>query len=90
MKKISYEDALALIGDYVDRLKLENKLDPKKDEFTVILPLEDREGVIFNVSKDENRERKVSVNISANIILMKKAKNTTLSIFERVSKWQKK
>lgn len=86
MKKISYEDALALIGDYVDRLKLENKLDPKKDEFTVILPLEDREGVIFNVSKDENRERKVSVNISDNIILMKKAKNTTLSIFERVSK----
>lgn len=86
MKKISYEDALALIGDYVDRLKLENKLDPKKDEFTVILPLEDREGVIFNVSKDENRERKVSINIYDNIILMKKAKNTTLSIFERVSK----
>lgn len=86
MKKISYEDALALIEDYVDRLKLENKLDPKKDEFTVILPLEDREGVIFNVSKDENRERKVSVNISNNIILMKKVKNTTLSIFERVSK----
>lgn len=86
MKKISYEDALALIGDYVDRLKLENKLDPKKDEFTVILPLEDREGVIFNVSKDKNRERKVSVNISDNIILMKKVKNTTLSIFE-VEDW---
>jgi hypothetical protein len=81
MKTISYDNAIKLINNYTDKLARENKLDPKTDEFTVVLPLEDREGLILNVAADENGQRKVKINISDNILIMHKVKNTGLTIF---------
>lgn len=40
MKAISYENAIQAIAKYVDKLAKERKLQPKKDDFTVVLPLE--------------------------------------------------
>lgn len=82
MKIINYEKAMKLISNYIERLSHEKKLNPKEDKFTVLLPLEDRQGVLFDVSVDDSGERKVSINISDNIIVMKKAKNTVLNVFD--------
>lgn len=81
MKLISYDNAIKLINNYTDKLARENKLDPKTDEFTVVLPLEDREGLILNVAADKNGERKVKIDISDNILIMHKVKNTGLTFF---------
>lgn len=83
MRKISYDNAIKLINNYTDKLARENKLDPKIDEFTVVLPLEDREGLVLNVRADENGKRKVEINVSDNILIMNKVKNTVLTIFNK-------
>lgn len=83
MKKISYDNAVKLINNYTDKLARENKLDPKIDEFTVVLPLEDREGLVLNVTADENGKRKVKIDVSDNILIMNKVKNTVLTVFNK-------
>lgn len=82
MKVISYENAIQAIAKYVDKLAKERKLQPKKDDFTVVLPLEKHQAVIAEVGENDDGERQVSYQVTETVFLMKKMKNTVLSIFE--------
>lgn len=82
MKAISYENAIQAIAKYVDKLAKEGKLQAKKDNFTIVLPLERRQVVIMRVAENDNGERQVSFDISDCVFTMKQMKNTVLNIFE--------
>ena len=82
MKAISYENAIQAIAKYVDKLAKERKLQPKKDDFTVVLPLEKHQAVIAEVGENDDGERQVSYQVTETVFLMKKMKNTVLNIFE--------
>lgn len=82
MKAISYENAIQAIAKYVDKLAKERKLQPQKDDFTVVLPLEKHQAVIAEVGENDDGERQVSYQVTETVFLMKKMKNTVLSIFE--------
>lgn len=82
MKAISYENAIQEIAKYVDKLAKERKLQPKKDDFTVALPLEKQQAVIAEVGEADDGKRRVSYQITETVFLMEKMKNTTLNIFE--------
>ena len=82
MKVISYENTIQEIAKYVDKLAKEHKLQPKKDDFTVVLPLEKHQAVIAEVGENDDGKRRVSYQITETVFIMKKMKNTTLSIFE--------
>lgn len=81
VKVISYEKAIQEISKYVARLAKERKLQPKKDDFTVVLPLEKHQAVIAKVGEDDDGVRRVSYEITETVFLMKKMKTTVLSIF---------
>lgn len=82
MKAISYENAIQAIAKYVDKLAKERKLQPQKDDFTVVLPLEKHQAVIAEVGENDDGERQVSYQVTETVFLMKKMKNIVLSIFE--------
>lgn len=82
MKSISYDTAIQKIYKYTDRLAKEGKLQTKKDDFTVVLPLEKHQAVIAEVGENDDGERQVSYQVTETVFLMKKMKNTVLSIFE--------
>ena len=82
MKTISYENAIQAIAKYVDKLAKERKLQPKKDDFTVVLPLEKHQAVIAEVGENDDGKRQVSFDISDCVFTMNQMKNTVLNIFE--------
>ena len=81
MKSISYDTAIQKIYKYVDKLAKERKLQPKKDDFTVVLPLEKHQAVIAEVGENDDGERQASYQVTETVFLMKKMKKTVLSIF---------
>lgn len=82
MKAISYENAIQAIAKYVDKLAKEGKLRAKKDNFTIVLPLERRQAVIMRVAENDDGKRQVSFDISDCVFTMNQMKNTVLNIFE--------
>lgn len=82
MKSISYDTAIQKIYKYTDRLAKEGKLQAKKDNFTIVLPLERRQAVIMRVAENDDEKRQVSFDISDCVFTMKQMKNTVLNIFE--------
>ena len=82
MKSISYDTAIQKIYKYTDRLAKEGKLQAKKDNFTIVLPLERRQAVIMRVAENDGGKRQVSFDISDCIFTMNQIKNTVLNIFE--------
>lgn len=57
MKSISYDTAIQKFYKYTDRLAKEGKLQPKKDNFTIVLPLERRQAVIMRVAENDDGKR---------------------------------
>lgn len=55
-------------------------LEPTEQEFVGILPLDDNQGIIFEV-KEEDGERKIKINISEIVVVLPKLEGT-LDIFE--------
>ena len=55
-------------------------LEPTEQEFVGILPLDDNQGIIFEV-KEEDGERKIKTNISDMVVVLPKLEGT-LDIFE--------
>ena len=82
MKSISYDTAIQKIYKYTDRLAKEGKLQAKKDNFTIVLPLERRQAVIMRVAENDDGKRQVSFDILDCVFTMKQMKNTVLNIFE--------
>ena len=82
MKSISYDTTIQKIYKYTDRLAKEGKLRPKKDNFTIVLPLERRQVVIMRGAENDDGKRQVSFDISDCVFTMKQMKNTVLNIFE--------
>ena len=82
VKVISYEKAIQEISKYVARLAKERKLRAKKDNFTIVLPLERRQAVIMRVAENDDGKRQVSFDISDCVFTMNQMKNTVLNIFE--------
>lgn len=82
MKSISYDTAIQKIYKYTDRLAKEGKLRPKKDNFTIVLPLERRQVVIMRVAENDDGKRQASFDISDCVFTMNQMKNTVLNIFE--------
>lgn len=82
MKSISYDTAIQKFYKYTDRLAKEGKLQAKKDNFTIVLPLERRQAVIMRVAENDDGERQVSFDVSDCVFIMKQMKNTVLNIFE--------
>lgn len=82
MKSISYDTAIQKIYKYVDKLAKEDKLQAKKDNFTIVLPLERRQAVIMRVAENDDGKRQVSFDILDCVFTMKQMKNTVLNIFE--------
>ena len=60
-------------------------LEPTEQEFVGILPLDDNQGIIFEV-KEEDGERKIKINISEIVVVLPKLEGT-LDIFEGVEEW---
>lgn len=59
-------------------------LEPKEQEFVGILPLDDYQGIIFEV-KEEDGERKMKMTVSELIIVLPKLEGT-LDVFEEEEK----
>ena len=81
MKQISYDSAVQLIYQYTDKLVKEGKLNKKKDDFSIFLPFEHHQALIVEVGPDDKGKRQVSFKVIEKAFVMKKVKNTTLSIF---------
>ena len=86
MKAISYDTAIQEISNFTAKLAKEGKLQPKKDEFKIVLPLENQQAVIVSVGENDEGERQVSYEIIQTVFLMKKLKNTVLDVFEEDEK----
>lgn len=54
MKQITYDEAIELIAKYSKGLSDDKEIDPKKDQFTIVLPLEHHQMIIVRpVNEDE-------------------------------------
>lgn len=59
-------------------------LEPSEQEFVGIQPLDDYQGIIFKV-KEEDRERKMKINVSDMVVVLSKL-DGTLDVFEEEEK----
>lgn len=59
-------------------------LEPKEQEFVGILPLDDYQGIIFEV-KEEDGERKMKINVSDMVIVLPQLEGT-LDVFKEEEK----
>lgn len=73
MKQISYDSAVQLIYQYIDKLAKEGKLNEKKDNFSIVLPFEHHQALIVEGGPDDKGQK---------VFAMKKVKNTVLNIFK--------
>lgn len=49
MKQITYDEAIELIAKYSKGLSDDKEIDPKKDQFTIVLPLEHHQMIIVRL-----------------------------------------
>lgn len=78
MKEITVDQTKKIFFDYVSKLSKQHKLDPKKDTFNVILPLEKNQVLCCYVGPDEDGERTVEYTFYGQNYIMPKLKNTVL------------
>lgn len=80
MKEITVDQTKKIIFDYVRKLAKQHKLDPKKDIFNVVLPLEKNQVLCCYVGPDEDGERTVEYTFYGQNYIMPKLKNTVLDL----------
>lgn len=78
MKEITVDQTKKIVFDYVRKLAKQHKLDPKKDTFNVILPLEKNQALCCYVGPDKDGERAVEYTFYGQNYIMPKLKNTVL------------
>lgn len=78
MKETSLAQLKKMIFEYVRKLSKQHKLDPKKDIFNVVLPLENNQVLCCYVGPDEDGERTVEYTFYGQNYIMPKLKNTVL------------
>lgn len=78
MKETSLAQLKKMIFEYVRKLSKQHKLDPKKDTFNVILPLEKNQALCCHVGPNEDGERAVEYTFYGQTYIMPKLKNTVL------------
>lgn len=78
MKEITVDQTKKIVFDYVRKLAKQHKLDPKKDTFNVILPLEKNQALCCYVGPDKDGERTVEYTFYGQNYIMPKLKNTVL------------
>ena len=78
MKEITVDQTKKIFFDYVSKLSKQHKLDPKKDIFNVVLPLEKNQVLCCYVGPDEDGERTVEYTFYGQNYIMPKLKNTVL------------
>ena len=83
VKHISWYQAVQLMENQTDRLSKEGKLDTKKDNFHLVLPFGDNQGMLLTVGPDENGDRSNNFEVIDKIFVMKKDKNTVLDIKQK-------
>lgn len=76
MKETSLAQLEKKIFEYVSKLSKQHKLDPKKDTFNVILPLEKNQALCCYVGPDKDGERAVEYTFYGQNYIMPKLKNT--------------
>lgn len=76
MKEITVDQTKKIVFDYVRKLAKQHKLDPKKDIFNVVLPLESNQAICCYVGPDEDGERTVEYTFYGQNYIMTKLKNT--------------
>lgn len=76
------KEAKNLIGA-VEKIAIENGLDPKRDDFTVIQPYSNNQAISLSVTTDnESKKRNVSVVVDSNTIILKEKKGI-LNVYEK-------
>ncbi len=78
MKETSLAQLEKKIFEYVSKLSKQHKVDPKKDTFNVILPLEKNQALCCYVGPNEDGERAVEYTFYDQNYIMTKLKNTVL------------
>lgn len=81
MKSISFDIAYSEITKYIAKLAKEGKLQPKTDDFKVVLPLENHQAVIITLGENDEGERQATCEAVETVFMMKKLKNTVLNAF---------
>ena len=80
MKEITEDQTKKIVFDYVSKLAKQHKLDPKKDIFFVVLPLENNQAICCYVGPNEDGERAVNYTVYGENYIMPKLKNTVLDL----------
>ena len=80
MKEITVDQTKKIVFDYVSKLAKQHKLDPKKDIFNVVLPLENNQAISCYVGPNEDGERAVNYTVYGENYIMPKLKNTVLDL----------
>ena len=80
MKEITVDQTKKIVFDYVRKLAKQHKLDPKKDIFNVVLPLEKNQVLCCYVGPDEDGEITVEYTFYGQNYIMPKLKNTVLDL----------
>lgn len=78
MRETSLAQLKKMIFEYVSKLSKQHKLDPKKDIFNVVLPLENNQVLCCYVGPNEDEERAVEYTFYGQNYIMPKLKNTVL------------
>lgn len=78
MKETSLDQLKKMIFEYVRKLSKQHKLDPKKDIFNVVLPLENNQVLCCYVGPNEDGKRAVEYTFYGQNYIMPKLKNTVL------------
>ena len=65
----------------VEKIAIENGLDPKRDDFTIIQPYSDNQAISLSVTTD-NKNRNISVVVDSNTIILKEKKGV-LNVYEK-------
>lgn len=81
MKSISFDAATNEITKYIEKMAREGNLNPKKDDFKVVLPLEKHQAIIVTLNENNNGERHITYDAVETVFVMKKLKNTVLNAF---------
>jgi len=67
----------------VEKIAIENGLDPKRDDFTVIQPYSNNQAISLSVTTDnESKKRNVSVVVDNGTIILEEKKGT-LNVYEK-------
>lgn len=82
MREITIDQTKKIIYDYVSKLAKQHKLDPEKDVFNVVLPLENNQAISCYIGLDEDGERAVDYTVYGQNYIMPKLKNTVLDLFD--------